>query len=124
MTNQHYWEAFDALIQKNGITIDRPKGTAHPRFPDLIYRVDYGFIPGTSASDGQGIDVFRGSGTEARTVGILCTLDSIKKDAEVKVLYQCTEEDIQAILAMLTDPPLHRMLVRRDEWEATAKRLS
>lgn len=112
--NRLYWEALDALIEKNGIEIDRPKGTAHPRFPDLIYRVDYGFIPGTSASDGQGIDVFRGSGNEKCVVGILCTLDSIKKDAEVKVLYSCTDEDIDAILTMLTDPPLHRMLVKRE----------
>lgn len=111
--NERYWQALDDLVREHGIIIDRPKGTAHPRFPDLIYTVDYGYIPGTSASDGQGIDIFRGDDPEPRTMGILCTLDSIKKDAEIKILYQCTEENVKAILAMLTDPPLHRMFIKR-----------
>lgn len=93
--NVEKWKkSLDELIIQNGIEIDRPKGSAHPRFPDMIYLVDYGFVPGTSASDGQGIDVFRGIDTKSKTTGILCTLDSIKKDAEIKVLYQCSEEKI------------------------------
>ncbi len=111
--NEKYWKSLDEFIIQNGIEIDRPKGSAHPRFSDMIYLVDYGFVPGTSASDGQGIDVFRGSDTKSKTTGILCTLDSIKKDAEIKILYQCSEEDFQSILKMLTDPPMHRMLIRR-----------
>ena len=39
--------------------IARPLGTCHPRHPDLVYRVNYGEIPGVLAADGdwQGVYV-------------------------------------------------------------------
>lgn len=40
------------------ITIDRPLGSAHPNFPDHIYPVNYGFIKGIKAGDGDDVDVF------------------------------------------------------------------
>jgi inorganic pyrophosphatase len=52
------WQILEQQIRENGITIDRPKGKPHPRFPDLIYPIDYGYIPHTKSSDGEGIDVF------------------------------------------------------------------
>lgn len=38
--------------------IDRPLGTAHPKHPDLIYRVNYGEIVGIPAPDGDWQDVY------------------------------------------------------------------
>lgn len=38
--------------------IDRPLGTAHPRIPDLIYTVNYGYIEGIFAGDGAEQDVY------------------------------------------------------------------
>ena len=38
--------------------IDRPLGTCHPRHPDLVYRVNYGEIPGVLAADGDWQDVY------------------------------------------------------------------
>jgi 8-oxo-dGTP pyrophosphatase MutT (NUDIX family) len=40
------------------IVIDRPMGSAHPQFPELIYPVNYGYIPGTEGGDGEEIDVY------------------------------------------------------------------
>lgn len=40
------------------IEIDRPLGSAHPKHPDLIYPVNYGFIPGVFGSDGEEMDVY------------------------------------------------------------------
>ena len=31
------------------VLVDRPLGSAHPEHPDLIYPVNYGFIPGIMA---------------------------------------------------------------------------
>ena len=45
----------DELVEKSKIVIDRPKGSAHPRFPDIIYQVDYGYLENTSSMDGAGI---------------------------------------------------------------------
>lgn len=38
--------------------IDRSLGSAHPKHPDLIYRVNYGEVPGVLAPDGDWQDVY------------------------------------------------------------------
>ncbi|MBO6229218.1 MAG: methyltransferase domain-containing protein [Ruminiclostridium sp.] len=38
--------------------IDRPLGSAHPRIPDLIYPVNYGFVEGEYAGDGAEQDIY------------------------------------------------------------------
>lgn len=38
--------------------IDRPLGTYHPKHPDLYYPVNYGYIPGLMAADGDEQDVY------------------------------------------------------------------
>ena len=87
-----FWKALDDLVANSEIIIDRPKGTAHPRYPDFIYRVDYGYLKDTSSMDGAGIDVWVGSG-DKRVDGIICTVDLMKKEAEIKILIGCTEEE-------------------------------
>lgn len=38
--------------------IDRPLGSAHPRFPDMIYPVNYGYVEGIFAGDGAEQDIY------------------------------------------------------------------
>ena len=38
--------------------IDRPLGSRHPRFPDVIYPINYGYIEGIIAGDGQEQDAY------------------------------------------------------------------
>lgn len=40
------------------VTVDRPAGSRHPRHPDLVYPMNYGFLPGTISGDGMAIDVY------------------------------------------------------------------
>jgi inorganic pyrophosphatase len=92
------------LLITNRIIIDRAKGTSHPRYNDMIYPLDYGYLENTISSDGGGIDVWLGSlnkvtnrhATKTLT-GILCTFDTLKRDAEIKLLIGCNKEDIQVI---------------------------
>lgn len=42
--------------------------------------------------DGAGIDVWVGSG-EKQVDAIMCTVDLIKKDSEIKILIGCMEEE-------------------------------
>ncbi len=49
------------LIVTNSLVIDRPKGSSHPRYPHVIYPLDYGYLENTTSSDGDGIDVWLGS---------------------------------------------------------------
>ncbi len=98
--NTDFWQAMSELLVTNNIILDRPKGSSHPRYPEVIYPLDYGYLENTTASDGGGIDVWFGSlnpvGNKTLT-GILCTFDRLKRDAEIKLLIRCTEADIQTI---------------------------
>ena len=40
------------------VTIDRPMGTYHPNHPDIYYPVNYGYIEGIVAGDGEGQDAY------------------------------------------------------------------
>ena len=90
--HEDFWNALDELVNTSEIVIDRPKGSAHPRFPDFIYRVDYGYLKNTASMDGAGIDVWVGSG-EKKIDAIMCIVDLMKKDSEIKILIGCTEEE-------------------------------
>jgi inorganic pyrophosphatase len=92
-----FWYILEQLLATHKLVIDRPKGQPHPRYPDLIYPLDYGYLEGTSASDGDGIDVWIGTQPERTLTGIACTFDIGKADAEVKLLIGCTPEDIETV---------------------------
>jgi len=92
-----YWESLEKLIKENGITIDRKKGSRHPRYSDLIYVVDYGYINNTKSMDNNEIDIYKGSGNSNGINGIFCTIDSLKKDSEIKVVINCDKKEIEAI---------------------------
>jgi inorganic pyrophosphatase len=98
-----FWKSMEKLIETHRIVIDRPKGSLHPRYGEAVYPFDYGYLENTTSSDGGGIDAWIGSlnsvmNNSAKTLtGILCTFDTLKRDAEIKLLIGCTEEDIQII---------------------------
>lgn len=94
--NPDFWNVLDELVSKSEIVIDRPKGSAHSRFPDFIYRVDYGYLKDTSSMDGAGIDVWVGSG-EKTVDAVMCIVDLMKRDSEIKLLIGCTEEEKQIV---------------------------
>ena len=91
--NEEFWSALDKLVQSSEIIIDRPKGTAHPRYPDYIYRVDYGYLKDTKSIDGAGIDVWVGTAETKQVDAIVCTVNLLKKDSEIKILIGCTDEE-------------------------------
>ena len=38
--------------------IDRPIGSSHPKYPDHIYLVNYGYVPNTVSGDGKELDCY------------------------------------------------------------------
>ena len=40
------------------VIMDRPLGSRHPRFPELEYPVNYGYVPGVPGGDGEEQDVY------------------------------------------------------------------
>ncbi len=94
--NDEFWNAIDKLVEKSDIVIDRPAGSAHPRYPDVVYKVGYGYLKNTQSMDGGGIDVWVGSDGK-KVVGIVCTVDLLKRDSEIKILIGCNENEINYI---------------------------
>lgn len=40
------------------VTIDRPLGSAHPQYPELVYPVNYGYVKDVMAADGEEQDAY------------------------------------------------------------------
>nr|WP_307998360.1 hypothetical protein [uncultured Merdimonas sp.] len=40
------------------VTVDRPLGSCHPKHPDICYPVNYGYVKGVMAADGEEQDVY------------------------------------------------------------------
>ena len=40
------------------VTVDRPIGSRHPKYPDLVYPVNYGYVEGIIAPDGEEQDAY------------------------------------------------------------------
>ena len=112
--NIDFWEAIDTLVSSADIVIDRPKGSTHPRFSEVIYEVDYGYLENTVSMDGGGIDVWRGTLPENSVNAIICTVDLMKRDSEMKLLVGCTEEEIKLIYDFHNDSEhMKGILIRR-----------
>lgn len=94
-----FWELGDRLVREHPIVIDRPRGSRHPRHPDIVYPLNYGFLHGTSAIDGGGVDCWRGSLAEPVMTGAIVTVDVFKADCEIKWLVGCTPEESELALA-------------------------
>ncbi|MBL3571130.1 hypothetical protein [Rhodovulum visakhapatnamense] len=92
-----FWPFADRFVAAAEIVVDRPRGSAHPRFPELVYPLDYGYLDGTRAIDGDGVDLWRGSLPEPRVTGVLASMDLSKRDAELKLLLGCTEAEMAEI---------------------------
>jgi inorganic pyrophosphatase len=96
-TGPDFWQIMSELAASHSIKLDRPRGSAHPRYPEMIYPLDYGFLENTRAGDGDGIDVWIGSESNKTLTGILCTFDTLKRDAEIKLLIGCNMEDVEIV---------------------------
>ncbi|MCM1260773.1 MAG: hypothetical protein NC182_06545 [Prevotella sp.] len=51
-------EVLDYLGKKVFVKVDRPLGSVHPKYSDLIYKLNYGYLPNTCASDGEEQDAY------------------------------------------------------------------
>ena len=116
MNNPEFWTAMEALIAGSEIVIDRPKGSRHPRFKDIIYPLDYGYLSNTTSPDGEGIDVWLGSGEDRTLRAALLSVDLDKRDSEIKLLLGLTDAETAAIYAFYNDyPGMKALLIRREE---------
>jgi inorganic pyrophosphatase len=115
------WTRLDGLIASNTVVIDRPRGSRHPRYPEIVYPLDYGYLKGTSGGDGNEIDVWRGSMLGNKLTGIVCTVDIMKGDAGIKLLIGCTNNDIDTASRFLNNDYMSAIVIRRAERYLTTR---
>lgn len=114
--NEAFWQALDRLVLESEIIIDRPKGTAHPRYPQMIYPLDYGYLKNSASMDGEGIDVWLGTQKEKTVDAIVCTVDLAKRDSEIKILIDCTAGEQQTVLDVHNQSEyMKAILIQREE---------
>ena len=114
ISNSEFWQNLDLLVEKNGFVIERPKGSRHPRFKAFIYPYDYGYIPFTKSSDGAELDIWIGNSNTRRVTGILNITDMDKYDAEMKILYACTDKEMHHIYEVNNQVMMHGILLKRE----------
>ena len=113
-----FWKRLDALLAQSRIVIDRPRGSHHPRFPQIVYEIDYGYLDATTSADGEGVDVWIGSDAGRRLDAVICTVDMDKRDAEMKLMVSCTEAEKSYIERFYNEwPDMGAMIVRRGDGE-------
>jgi coenzyme F420-0:L-glutamate ligase/coenzyme F420-1:gamma-L-glutamate ligase len=108
-----FWEYLDRMVADSQLVIDRPKGSQHPRYPSLIYPLDYGYLEGTTTVDGSGIDLWLGSLASRALDSVVMTVDLYKRDAEIELLLGCTDQDKLTILGWLNANSMRATLVPR-----------
>ena len=114
-TNDAFWAALDSLAAESEVVIDRPKNSAHPRYPSYVYPMDYGYLRNTTSMDGGGIDIWRGSEPTGAVVAVVCTVDLVKRDSEIKILLGCTEAEIALVHQTHNESEFMKgLLIRRD----------
>jgi len=112
--NLEFWEFLQDLVDTSQIEFDRPKGSIHQRFPNNPYPVNYGFLCGTTSLDSGGVDIWVGSLGENKVVGVLCTVDLLKRDTELKIIYDCTEEEIKSINIFVNIEQMRALCIKRE----------
>lgn len=110
---EEFWQALDRLVEGSRVVADRPKGSRHPRFPERVYPLDYGYLEGTTASDGAGVDVWVGGLRPTRVTGAVATVDLLKRDTELKLLLGCDEQEMAVIRDFLCSGPMQAVVLRR-----------
>ncbi|MFZ2097471.1 MAG: hypothetical protein WAV05_12610 [Anaerolineales bacterium] len=111
--NDEFWEYLQQLVDQSQIIFDRPKGSTHQRYFNKVYPVDYGYLEGTTSIDGGGVDIWIGSLGEKKVNGVLGTVDLLKKDTELKILYDCTEDEIGSIMKFVNADQMRAFYLER-----------
>jgi len=110
-----FWQKLDSLYASSDIIVDHPKGSYHQDWPDLYFPLDYGYLANTTGGDGQGIDVWLGT-MDLKTINaIACTVDITKRDAEIKLLIGCNDEEIAIIEDFHNGQHQSAIIIRRYE---------
>jgi inorganic pyrophosphatase len=98
------------LGKEVNVVIDRPLGSSHPKH-GFIYEVNYGFLPGVIAPDGEELDVYY--------LGTDHAVD--KANGVVKAIIHRLEDDDDKLVVMskettMTDEEIESAILFQEKW--------
>lgn len=102
--NKDVNKIYEGLLGKTvDVIIDRPIGSSHPKHKDIVYAVNYGFIPNVYGGDDEEIDVYVLDENEpiencrAKIIGIIYRFDDVENKLVATVTNKkFTKEQIKA----------------------------
>lgn len=50
--------SLDYIGKRVAMVVDRPLGSVHPKHANIIYNINYGYIPNTQSGDGEELDAY------------------------------------------------------------------
>lgn len=98
------------LGKKVEVVMDRPLGSRHPKH-DLIYEVNYGFIEGVKAPDGEELDAYY--------LGITEPVEKASGEV-VAIIHRIDNDDDKLIVVpegiVLTDEEIMKQVNFQEKW--------
>ena len=110
-----FWEKLTTILNESEMVIDRPKGSRHPKYPKIVFPLDYGYLKNTSGGDGNEIDVWLGSLEDKVLNAIACTVDILKRDTEIKLIVSCSDHEIEIIKQFHTNEFMSAIVLKNRE---------
>jgi len=107
------------LGKKVRVIIDRPLGSRHSDFPKSVYRVNYGFLPGTlSAADNEEVDAYvLGPEIPLKEFSGVVIAVVVRQDSEIKLVVadgrSFTAKHIEEAIDFQERYHRHRLLLTR-----------
>ena len=107
-----FWKRLITILNESEMVIDRPKGSTHPKYPKIVFPLDYGYLKNTSGGDGNEIDVWLGSLENKELNAIVCTVDILKRDTEIKLIVGCSDHEIETIKSFYTSEYMSAIILK------------
>ena len=106
MNQENYLQSLKSLLGKEVLVhVDRPLGSHHPKYPDHIYPINYGYIEDFLAPDGDFQDAYLLGVDEAveSYFGVVIAIVLRHNDVESKLVVapkgrDFTDEEIQSTI--------------------------
>ncbi|HHX52949.1 MAG TPA: Inorganic pyrophosphatase [Erysipelothrix sp.] len=116
LNNAFFWQKLDTLLFTLDYNKVRGEGDEHPKYPNLVYPVEYGYLVDPDKDGVVVAKAFRGSASNRRSDQIILCVDILQKDMDVKILMGCTEEEQMKVLEFLNQTAFQKtVLIRRGD---------
>jgi len=106
--------AFEYIGKEVNVIVDRPIGSSHPKYPDLIYLTNYGYLPNTVSGDGEELDCY--------ILGEYKPLKEYKGEC-IAVIHRKEEDDEIRILTDFQERYFQSEIIRNPEYLEFSKNI-